>query len=65
MPESYGAAAKVDLVGKVVPDISDPVDVPFRNTTDHPAEVIVGVGVGVTIDPTIFHFCEVRFASVC
>lgn len=62
VPETDGRGGEVDLVGKVVPDVGGPVDVPFRLAADEPAEVVVGRGGGVAVDPAVLEFREVGLA---
>lgn len=63
MPESNGTSAEVNLVGKVVPHIGNPVNIPLRDTTNEPTQIVVRVVVGVSVDPSVFHLCEVRLAE--
>lgn len=63
MPERDGSRAEVDLVGKVVPQVGNPVNVPLRDTTNEPSQVVVRVSVGISVDPSIFHLSEVRLAK--
>ena len=62
VPEADGVGGEVDLVGKVMPNIWGPVNVPLGLTTDEPAEVVVGRGSGVAVDPAVLEFSEVRLA---
>lgn len=63
VPESHGSAAEVDVVRKVVPNIRDPVDVPFRLTANKPSQVVVRGGAGISVDPSVFHLSKVRLAE--
>jgi hypothetical protein len=62
VPETDGVGGEVDLVGKVVPDVGCPVHVPFRLAADKPAEVVVGSGGRVAVDPAVFELGEVGLA---
>lgn len=63
VPESHSSAAKVDVVCKVVPNIRDPVNVPFRLTANKPSQVVVRGGAGISVDPSVFHLSKVRLAE--
>jgi hypothetical protein len=63
VPERHGASREVNLVGKVMPDVGNPVDIPFGLAADEPAEVVIGGSGGVTIDPTVLHLGEVGLAT--
>lgn len=64
VPEGDGVGREVNLVGKVVPHVGDPVDVPLGLTANEPAEVVVWGGGGVAVDPAVLHLGEMRLAIV-
>lgn len=53
VPEGYGVAGEVDVVGKVVPDVGLPGDGPLGHTTDAPLEGVVGTD-RLAVDPSEF-----------
>jgi hypothetical protein len=54
VPERNLVGGEVNLVGKVVPDVGDPVDVPLGLTTNEPAEVVVWGVVGFPLTHPYF-----------
>jgi hypothetical protein len=63
VPEGDLVGREVNLVGKVVPDVGDPVDVPLGLTANEPAKVVVWA-LWVAVDPSVLHLSEVRLEEV-